>query len=310
MKIVFFGSGAFAMESLEVLSKSGHEVSLVVTQPDRKQGRHLLVKGTPVKESALSQNLKIFQPENINDLKSYKILQSQEADIFIVVSYGKILNRGTLDLAKKMCINIHASLLPSYRGASPIRQALINGDLETGVTFIRMNEFMDEGDIIFQKKIKIDKTDNAVSLEGKLSRLASETLCEVLVSVEKDRIEFLRQKKELATYASTLKKQDGLICWEKSAREINNHFRGCFGWPGSFTYFKGKLIKILSLEEGASGCIGKPGEVIGIGSDYIEIACSSGSVLIREVLPQSQKKMPVKSFLAGHSLRKGDCLGL
>lgn len=310
MKIIFFGSGLFAVESLKVLISSAQDVVLVITRPDVKQGRHLLMKGTPVKEYALLEGLQIFQPNDINDEKSQQILKNLQADVFIVVSYGRILRKSILDLAEKMAVNIHASLLPKYRGASPVNQALINGDFKTGITFIRMNERMDEGDIIFQEEINIEQTDNAVLLEAKLSRVAARSLNSVLRAIEENKISFKRQDEKLAKYAAILKKEDGLICWNKCAKDVMNHHRGYFGWPGSFTYFRGNILKILSLECGnQEGRNVLPGEIISIAPDYIEVACSCGTVLIKEVVPQAHKKMSVKSFLAGHKVLIGDIFG-
>lgn len=307
MKIIFFGSGLFAVESLKILLSAGYDIKLVVTQPDARQGRHMLVKGTPVKNYALSQNLQIFQPDNINENENRKVIEAQDADIFIVVSYGRILDKAVLHLAKKMAINIHASLLPRYRGASPINQALMNGDVKTGITFIRMNEFMDEGDIILQKELHIDKTDNAVTLEEKLSRMAAVLLLDVLSLLKKGGIHFIRQDPALATYAPLLKKRDGLILWNKKAQDVINAFRACFGWPGSYAYFHGSVLKITQIEMGRQNiAVAKPGEVIALGADFIEVACLSGSVYIKEVLPQSHKRMPVRSFLAGHKIKIGE----
>ncbi|MFH1691120.1 MAG: methionyl-tRNA formyltransferase [Candidatus Omnitrophota bacterium] len=310
MKIVFFGSGLFAVESLKALVSAKQNVVLVVTRPDVKQGRHLLIKGTPVKEYALSQGLEIYQPRDINNEESQRILEEMGADVFIVVSFGRILKKNILDLPKMMAINIHASLLPQYRGASPVNQALINGDLKTGVTFIRMNERMDEGDMIWQKEIVIGQADNAPILEQKLSSLAADSLMSVLSALKEGRVDFKKQDEKFVKYAPIIKKEDGLICWEKSAKDIVNHFRGYFGWPGSFTYHKGSILKILSLDYGRQEDVdASPGEVINITSDFIEVACLCGSVLIREVVPQAHKKMSVKSFLAGHKLEVGEVFG-
>ncbi len=310
MKIIFFGSGFFAVESLKMLLSLDCDIRLVVTQPDTKQGRHMLLKGTPVKNFALSKNLNIFQPEDINDSVNQKAISAKEADYYIVVSYGKILTKAVLGLAKKMPVNIHASLLPRYRGASSINQALINGDLKTGVTFIRMNERMDEGDIIAQKELPIEKMDNTLILEERLAKIAAVSLPEVLSLLKEGNISFIKQDPALATYAPLLKKKDGLISWDKNAEAVVNHFRGCFGWPGSFTYFRGGILKIMLMEFGRREVLSaKPGEVICITSDYIEVACLRGSVFIREVLPQAHKKMIVKSFLAGHKLEVGQSFG-
>ena len=309
MKIVFFGSGRFGVAILKAIHLYGHDISLVVTQPDRKKGRHLHLAGTPVKEYALLCGLKIFQPEDVNQPASVEILKKQEVDIFLVVSYGRILSKEIISLPKKICINIHASLLPKYRGAAPISRVLMNGERKTGVTFIRMNEHMDRGDIIFQKAIKINITDHSISLEDKLSKLASDYINKILENVKNNKIKFNKQKGKYAPYAPLLKKYDGLIHWNYPAEKIYNHFRGCFGWPGSFTTFKGKILKILGLNIARGGFCGRPGEIIRAEDNLLEVACLRGSVLIQEVLPESHNRMSVKSFLAGHRVRVGDMLG-
>lgn len=223
---------------MEAAHNSGHDISLIVTQPDRKKGRHLEVQGTPVKEYAQEHSLTVFQPDKINTPESLVTLKKEEADLFLVVSYGRILSEEVLKIPKIMCINIHASILPKYRGAAPIAFALMKGEKRTGVTFIRMNERMDEGDIIFQKAIKIDNHDNVFSLEEKLSGLASTCVNGVLNAIEKGKAKLKKQSHKKATYASLIKKQDGLIQWNSKPGDIFNNFRATLGWPSSFTFFR------------------------------------------------------------------------
>jgi len=310
MKIVFFGSGKFAVKVLESLHQSNREIVLVVTQPDRKKGRHLHLGITPVKDYAVLHQLKIFQPEHINQSESLARLKSENADIFVVVSYGRILSKDALALPKKMCVNIHASLLPKYRGAAPINRALMDGAKGMGVTFIQMNEFMDKGDIIFKKSVPIGRSDNILSLDNNLSEVAACSVNKVLDLIETGKINLKKQNDKIATYAPLMKKQDGLIDWKRSPRTIYDQFRGCFGWPGSFTHLNGKMLKILAMKMGKRKKVGKCGEIIAAHDNILEVACLSGSVLITEVLPESHARMPVKSFLAGHHVSAGDMLGL
>lgn len=309
MKIVFFGSGKFAVKILEAAHNSDHDISLIVTQPDRKKGRHLQLQGTPVKEYAQDHNLMIFAPDKLNTLESLKILKKEKADLFLVVSYGKILSGEVLKIPKIMSVNIHASLLPKYRGAAPIAYALMKGEKKTGVTFIRMNERMDEGDIIFQKAIKIENDDNIFTLEEKLSGLASTFIKGVLSKIEKVGLKLKKQSRKEATYAPLIKKQDGLIQWDSKPDDIFNSFRATLGWPSSFTFFKGKILKVLDMEVGQRQHGGKPGEIIRLKDGGLEVACHGGTILIKEVLPESHHRMPVKSFLAGHNVKMGDRLG-
>ena len=309
MKIIFFGSGKFAITILEALHRADHEILLVVTQPDRKKGRHLHLSATPVKEYALNHRLKLYQPENVNLPQSLQVLKKEEADIFVVVSYGRILSQDILSLPHLMPVNIHASLLPKYRGAAPISHALINNEHKTGVTYIRMNERMDEGDILFQKATKIENNENLPELEHRLSQLAAEHINEVLEKIENKKIKAKKQDDKKATHAPMMKKNDGLIQWDRQAKDIFNHFRGCFGWPGSFTFYKGKMLKVLDMSLCAKGKKGKPGEIISAKDNHLEVACGDGAICIKEVLPESHRRMPVSSFLAGHHICAGELLG-
>ena len=311
MKIIFFGSGKFAVSVLDAINRSGGassrcDICLVVTQPDRKKGRHLSLGATPVKEYALNHKLNIFQPEDINSARSVEALQKYQADLFIVVSYGRILSKEALGLPKKLCVNIHASLLPKYRGAAPIQWALINGETKTGVTFIRMNEHMDEGDIFYKKELRVSPLDRVDTLDARLAMLASNNIGKVLISVENNSLRFIKQNKKHSTNAPRIKKQDGLICWDVPSKQVFDRFRGCFGWPGSYCYYNGKMLKVLDMEPTRNKVKGRPGEIIGIKSDSLEVACLVGSIMIKEVLPESHHRMPVKSFLAGHKAKIGD----
>lgn len=309
MKIIFFGSGKFAVKILEATHNSGHDISLIVTQPDRKKGRHLEVQGTPVKEYAREHDLTVFQPDKVNTPESLVILKKEKADLFLVVSYGRILSEEILKIPKIMSVNIHASLLPKYRGAAPIAFALMKGEKRTGVTFIKMNERMDEGDIIFQKGIEIDSDDNIFTLEEKLSKLASTCVNGVLNTIEKGKAKLKKQSHKKATYAHLIKKQDGLIQWNSKPGGILNNFRATLGWPSSFTFFQGKMLKVLDMEARQYRHGSKPGEIISLKDEGLEVACRGGTILIKEVLPESHHKMPVKSFLAGHNVKIGDHLG-
>lgn len=309
MKIIFFGSGKFAVMTLGALHCAGHEIVLVVTQPDRKRGRHLHLSATPVKEYALDHRLKLFQPENVNLPKNLATLKKEDADVFIVVSYGRILSQDILSLPRLMPVNIHASLLPKYRGAAPINHALINNEHKTGVTYIRMNEHMDEGDILIQKAVKIEDNEKAPELEQRLSQCAAAHIHEVLEKIKNKKVKPKKQDGKKATPAPLMKKNDGLIQWDRRAKHILNRFRGCFGWPGSFTFRKGKMLKVLDMSVCATRRRGKPGEIISAKDNILEVACGNGTVCIKEVLPESHKRMPVSSFLAGHHVCVGEVLG-
>jgi methionyl-tRNA formyltransferase len=310
MKIIFFGSGKFAVRVLEALHQGGRDVALVITQPDRKKGRHLLLSATPVKEYALTHQFKIFQPEDINAREAADVLKNERADIFVVVSFGKILSSEILAIPGILPLNIHTSLLPKYRGAAPVNRALIQGEKKTGVTFIKMNAHMDRGEIIFQKALRVFKEDDALTLDERLSRLAAEALNGVLDKIVMKKIAFKKQDESKATYAPLMEKKDGLINWENKGSQILDSFKGCRGWPGSFTFYRGKLLKVLEIAPGHKISQGAAGEIIDIRQDALEVACGKGSILIKEVLPESHHRMSAKSFCAGHPVKIGDKFGL
>lgn len=307
MKIIFFGSGKFAVRILDELGALGHDVCLVVTRPDRKKGRHLHLAPTPVKDSALRRGLALFQPEEINSAESLARLKKEGADLFLVVSYGRILSRSVLDLPALGPVNIHASLLPKYRGAAPIAYALMHGDKKTGITFMRMSAKMDAGDILFQKPVRIDRRDTLPQLEDRLARVAAHYLGPFLRHLEKGRLRARKQDDRRVTYAPLIKKADGLIDWRQPASRIWTKFRGCIGWPGSYTFWQSRLLKVTDMSIGSIwGRRGEPGAVVRCEKSILEISTGRGTILIREVIPEAHKRMSVQSFIAGHRIKAGD----
>ncbi len=309
MNIVFFGSSAFAVPVLGALSSSRHKLLAVVTQPDRKSGRHLRLAPTPVKEYSQGLGVPILQPEDICDKTFAVRIKDFGADVFIVVAYGYILPEKILSAAGKMCLNGHASLLPKYRGAAPIRRSLIAGERETGITFIRMNSRMDEGDILFQKKVRIDPKDNAWTLDERLSRLAGRCVGGVLTRIERGAIRPVKQDGRKASYAPKLKKEDGRIRWTDNAPDVLNRSRGCLGWPGTFTTFRGRRLNVTRLSLGKSPLSGAPGEILEALPQQLEVACRKGTILIEEVTPESHQNLPVLRFVPAFSVQKGEFLG-
>ena len=245
MNIAFFGSSEFAVPSLIALKASGYEISCVVTQPDRKKGRGLSLTVTPVKGLAQKNEVKIYQPLSINTPEDIKFLKSLNADLFVVMAYGQILSPEVLNIPRILAINAHASLLPKYRGAAPINWALIKGEKKTGVTIMKMVEEMDAGPIILQEGVDIRDEDTAITLEDELSRIAAGLIIEAIRSIEDNNYKLIPQPKEDVSFAPKLKKEDGRINWNKSALEISNLIRGCVGWPGAFSFYKDKRLKII-----------------------------------------------------------------
>lgn len=302
MNIVFFGTSKFAVPNLKKLIASNHKVLAVVTQPDRKKGRHLKLSISPIKETALKNNIRLWQPELLDD-NFINELKKLKADLFIVIAYGRILKKEVLEVPLIYSINLHASLLPKYRGAAPINWAIINGEAKTGVTIIKMNEKMDEGDIISSKEADILPEDNSFTLDEKLSEIGAKLLSETLGVIEKRKEKFIKQDSKKASYAKKLNKEDGLIDWKKSAFEIHNKVRGTLPWPGAHTIFNGKILKILETEL-LKEKIGKPGEAVKAEGELI-IGAGNGSLKILELQLEAGKKMDASSFMRGHDVSKG-----
>jgi len=312
MNIVFFGSAQFAAPSLKALITGGHKISCIVTQPDRQKGRGLHLESTAVKNTSLEAGIRIYQPENINTSESIEFLKSLNPDLFVVISYGQILSQEILDIPKLFAINAHASLLPKYRGAAPINWAIICGEKITGVTIIRMTEKMDAGPIITQEAIDIQEDDTAIILEDKLSKAAAGLLIKTVISIKNNSYKFTPQDESKISFAPKLKKEDGLINWNKPASEICNLIRGVINWPGAFTYYNGKLLKIYKakissqVREFASS---NPGEILEASKEGIVVFTGKGNIIIEELQIEGKRRMRVKEFIAGHKILPREILG-
>ena len=301
MNIIFFGSSDFAVPVLEALNKK-ENVVLVVTQPDREKGRLLKVHSTAVKQSAVGLGIKTYQPENVNKKDSIEYLKKFDIDIFVVVSFGQILKRGLLDIPKQYCLNVHASLLPKYRGAAPINWAIANGEKETGVTIIKMNEKMDEGDISSSCIVSISADDDGVTLSGRLSRKGAELLLKSIELIKEEKISFQKQDSSRATSVPKLEKQDGLIDWNMNADEIHNRVRAFVPWPGCFTLLDGKILKIwkVRLEAIPDYSGSAPGTVLEIKKSGILVSTGKDGLEIEELQLEGKRRMSVEEFIAGH----------
>ena len=311
MDIVFFGSSNFAVLPLEALISSRHKISAVVTQPDRKKGRGLALSATAVKAVVKKCGLEVYQSDNINSADSIKFLKSLPADLFVVIAYGQILSQEVLDIPGKFCLNVHASLLPQYRGAAPVNWAVIKGAKVTGVTIIKMVKEMDAGPVIAQKEIAIDDEDTSVSVERKLSEIAAGLLLASLEDIDKNRYPLIPQSDKEVTFAPKLKKQDGLVPWNKTAADINNLIRGCLPWPAAFTYYRGKLLKLYEAEVvrlSGSPFI-NPGEIIEISKNGILVSTGEGNLRIQELQPEGKKRMSAQEFIPGYKISTGEIFG-
>ncbi len=324
MKIIFFGTSGFAVPSLTELYHSPHKIETVVTQPDKRSGRGLKVRFTPVKEKALSLGLNVEQPEDIlgeshaklNDKETLNLLRSKDSDVFVVVSYGKILSSEILTIPELYSINLHGSLLPKYRGAAPINRVIINGENKTGVTVIKMIEKLDAGDILSSLEVNIGQDETAVELETRLSWMGAELLLDTLNRIEKGEVSFTAQDELKSSYAPKLKKIDGLINWNKSAYHIHNQVRGMTPYPCAFTSIEEngikKLLKVwqTSLETNPKkGSDFKPGTVTGINKDGITVQTASGNILLKELQIEGGRRVSSYQFAMGHRMGIGAILG-
>ncbi|MGQ9570516.1 MAG: methionyl-tRNA formyltransferase [Thermodesulfovibrionales bacterium] len=302
MRIVFFGTPEFAFPSLNALLKSEDEVVAVVTQPDKRAGRGRIIHKSPVKEVAIESGIKVFQPVNIKDNNFINALSSLNPDMIIVVAYGKILPPQILNIPPLGCVNVHASLLPKYRGAAPVQWAIINGEKETGVTTMFMDEGLDTGNILLQEKIVITDDDNSETLSEKLSHIGALLLLKTIKEIKEGSIKAIPQK-GVATYAPPLKKEDGRINWSKTSKEIFNLIRGLYPWPCAYCYLNHERIKIIKAKvlDGS----GSPGRIENAKKGELVIGTGEGLISIIELQPEGKKKMSVESFLLGRKLKEG-----
>tara|TARA_B100000959_G_scaffold20462_1_gene19741 strand:+ start:20 stop:970 length:951 start_codon:yes stop_codon:yes gene_type:complete len=305
MNIIFMGTPDFALPTLQQLCESDHHVLAVVTQPDRPKGRNRKPAPPAVKQFAMEHGLPVLQPETITpDL--IKTLGDLEPDFIIVVAFGQILKKELLVLPRHFCINLHSSLLPKYRGAAPINWAIINGDKETGVTTMKMDAGLDTGDTLLSWKTPILSEDDAQSLHDTLAREGAGLVLETLRRLEERSLQPAPQDSSLASYAPKLKKEDGLINWGENAVKIHNQIRGLEPWPGAYTFFKSKRLRICKTEIAPGGSGDQPGKIARVSDHGIEVGTSNGRIIVTQLQPEGKKRMAAKSFLAGHKINLGD----
>lgn len=307
MKIVFMGTPLPAARLLQALIDAQEQVTAAVTQPDRPQGRHLHPAPSPVKELAENYKIPVETPEKVKDQIFIDKIRSLSPDLIVVVAYGKILPIELLTIPKYGAINVHASLLPKYRGAAPIQWAILKGENETGVTVMQISETLDTGDIILQNKVAINPEDTSETLLDKVFEIGAQTLLRAIDQIKKGTAKKIQQKGADATYAPLITKESGEIDWKKSATEINNRVRAMLPWPAAHTFYKGKMLKIIKAEPAPVPGKFKPGEVIDVKNDLI-VACGVGSLILKEIQLEGGKKMTGEQFLRGHRLMVGEIL--
>lgn len=315
MKIVYMGTPDFSVGALEALLGAGHEITAVVTQPDRPKGRGSSGKRgqdmqyPPVKTCALSHGIPVLQPERIKRPEAVEQLRKFPADIFVVAAFGQILSKEILEIPRFGCINIHASLLPRYRGASPIQQAVIDGEEKTGVTIMQMNEGMDTGDILYQKEIKLAPKETGESLFARLAALGAETVVEALSLLEAGMLKPAAQDESRATYVKMITKAQGRIDWRQSAEMIERLIRGLNSWPSAYTFRGGRQIKVwdadvVSLRPEETDAA--PGTVIRVEQDAITVMTGKDALRINELQPEGKRRMRTRDFLLGYRIECGE----
>jgi methionyl-tRNA formyltransferase len=306
LNIIFMGTPDFAVPALEALHGSPHRIARVVTQPDRPRGRGRQAAATPVKAAALEMGLPVVQPESIREAGFLQTVRSLAPDLLVVVAFGQILKPALLEIPRLGAINIHASLLPKYRGAAPIQWAIINGERETGVTTMFMDPGLDTGDILLKRKQPIDPEDTAGALHDRLAVSGAELLLETLDRLES--LEPIPQNDDESSYAPLLKKTDGRISWEQSAEAIDRRVRGVSPWPGAFTFINDRRVKLIRTRPLNEDVAAPPGTVVPGFPDDLWVATGRGVLSLLELQGESGRRLPVADFLRGFPVTPGTVL--
>ena len=309
MKIVFMGTPDFAVGALESLVEAGHEVTAVVTQPDKPKGRGKEMQQTPVKECAIKHGIEVFQPVKIKTPEAVEVLKGYGADLFVVAAFGQILSKEILEMPKYGCVNIHASLLPKYRGAAPIQWAILDGEKETGVTIMQMNEGLDTGDMLTKVIVPIEDTDTGESLFDKLAEAGAKLLIETIPQIEAGTLQPEKQDDSLSTYARMIKKEMGLIDWKKEAVVLERLVRGMNSWPSAYTHFNGKTLKIWEAGVEVSERKAEPGTVVEVTKSSVKVQTGQDLLVLKQIQLEGKKRMDVAAFLLGYKVETGIILG-
>lgn len=310
MRIIFMGTPDFAVPSLQALIDAGHDVCLVVTQPDKPKGRGNKMAMPPVKELALAHNIPVYQPEKVKNDAFVDTLKSYEADLMITVAYGKILSEAALKAAPLGCINVHASLLPKYRGSAPLWWVIINGEEKTGITTMYTDVGMDTGDIIDVDEFPIPENMTVGELSDEMAALGAKTLLTTLTRLQEGTLTRTPQVEADATYAPMIEKQLGNIDWSSMTREIHNLVRGTNPWPVAHTFYEGQRVRIFRTNPNAGTLSAKsaeqqPGTILNVSDAGILVRTGDGQILVEEVQVDSGKRMAVKDYIRGHQICEG-----
>ncbi len=307
MRIVYMGSPDFAVSPLLALREAGHEITGVVSQPDRPKGRKGQLTQTPVKEAAIKAGLAVITPENVNEPEVLEEIAAWQPELLVVAAFGQILKKPLLELAPLGAVNIHASLLPRYRGAAPIHWALINGEKETGITTMYMDENLDTGDIILQRSLSIAEEDDTGKLYEKLSALGAALIVETVALIQAGKAPRIPQNHADSTYAALLKREHERIDWQKSAAVLACQIRGLSPWPGAYTKWQDEVFKIWKASPLAEAAGAQPGTVLGIGKEGVRVACGEGALLLQAVQPFGKSRMQAVDWYRGLGKNQEGC---
>lgn len=314
MKVVFMGTPDFAVSTVEAIAEAGHEIVLVVTQPDKPKGRGKEVQFPPVKQWAVERNIPVFQPVRIREEEAVAHLRTFDADIFVVAAFGQILPKEILEMPAYGCVNVHASLLPKYRGAAPIQWAVINGDEVSGVTTMQMGVGLDDGDMLLKQEVKLAEDETGGSLFDRLAEVGGELIVRTMEALEAGTVTPIPQDASQATHVGMIKKSLGELDFSNTAIVLERLVRGLNPWPSAFTKLNGKTLKIWKarVETEANDGMqkdGAPGTVIAAGDDGIWVCTGEGYLVLEEIQLEGKKRMAVADFLRGRALEIGTLLG-
>lgn len=304
MNIVFMGTPDFAVPALKTLHEKGYNIQLVITQEDKPRNRGKKLSFTPVKEEALKLGLEVFQPSNINDEESVKKIKDLNPDFLIVVAYGQILKHKILEIPKYKSLNIHASILPKYRGAAPINWAIIEGERETGISIMDMDEGLDTGDILLVEKTIINENDDYLTLHDRLADIGSKLIAKAIDDITNNRIEPVKQDHDLSNYAPMIYKDTGRIDWNMDKEKIFNLVRALQSKPGAYTIYKDEKVKIHRVEYEEASSEFENGRIIELLKDGIVVKVNNGHIIIKELQFPGKKRLRVRDFLAGNTIEK------
>ena len=300
MRIVYMGTPDFAVPPLRAMAQAGYEIAAVVTQPDKPRGRGKSLQPTPVKEEALRLGIAVWQPQKVREPAFIEELRGLHPDIIVVAAFGQIIPKDILDMPPFGCVNIHASLLPKYRGAAPIQQAVIDGEKESGVTIMRMGTGLDTGDMIAKVVVPLSEEETGGSLFDKLAEAGADLLVKTLPDIFEGRAVYEKQPEESPTpYAGMITKEMGRMDFSKSASELERLVRGLNPWPSAFTFLNGKTLKVWKSAAVQEKTNAAPGTVVGSGKEGIRVACGEGVLLLTEVQLEGKKRMGAEAFLRG-----------